>query len=144
MNASDDTLLVLTGIGIPAYSARGLSQTLEPIGAAAFLARTVNGALRNLSSSQFEKYQSTVSCTDMAAPALEGVWPGKTVIVECITELCYPIGGSPSRSFVSGSEYSDGDFVFYRPVLEMMVTSYTSQKDEWGATVQWQLQLEEI
>ena len=29
---SDDTLLVLSGIGIPDYSARGLTQTLQPIG----------------------------------------------------------------------------------------------------------------
>lgn len=144
MSGSDDTLLVLTGIGIPAYSARGLTQTLEPIGAAGFLARTVNGALRNLSSTQFHKYQSAISCTDLQAPALEGIWPGQIVIVECVAELCYPVGGSPSRSFVSGSERSDGAFIFYRPVLEMMVVGLTTTADEWGATFQWQLTLEEI
>lgn len=144
MSGSDDTLLVLTGIGIPAYSARGLSQTLDPISAAGFIARTVNGSLRNLSSTQFQKYQSTISCTDFNAPALEGIWVGQTVIVECIAELCYPVGGSPSRSFVSGSERSDGAFIFYRPVLEMMVTALTTTHEEWGATVQWQMTLEEI
>ena len=28
---ADDTLLVITGLGLPSYSARGLTQTLQPI-----------------------------------------------------------------------------------------------------------------
>lgn len=144
MADSDDTLLVLTGIGIPAYSARGINQTLEHISSAGFLARTINGALRNFSSEQFQKYQSSISCTDQTAPANEGIWPGQLVTVECVAELCYPVGGSPSRGFVSGSERTDGDFIFYRPILDMMVLSLTTQTDEWGATVQWQMNLEEV
>jgi hypothetical protein len=59
---SDDTLLVLTGIGIPDYSARGLTQTLEPIEAALSQRRTVNGGLKDLSFAQFRKYKSSISC----------------------------------------------------------------------------------
>ena len=58
---SEDTLLVLTGIGIPDYSERGLTQTLEPVEAAISLRRMVNGGPKDLSFAQFRKYKSTIS-----------------------------------------------------------------------------------
>jgi hypothetical protein len=74
---TDDTLLVLSGIGVPDYSARGLRHTLEPIEASASLRRTVNGALVDLSFAQFRKYKSTISCQDQEPPAVDGVWPDR-------------------------------------------------------------------
>src|SRR5436309_12059154 len=99
---NDNTLLALTGIGIPDYSARGLTQTLEPIEAAASLRRTVNGGLKDLSFAQFRKYRSTISCRDQEPPAVDGVWPGQVVTIDCIAELSYPTGGSSARPVVSG------------------------------------------
>jgi hypothetical protein len=84
---SDYTLLTLSGIGIPEYSARGLTQTLEPIDAAHQTRRTVNGELDDLSYAQFRKYKSTISGNDQEPPAVDGVWPGRVVTVECVTEL---------------------------------------------------------
>ena len=142
---SDDTLLVLSGIGVPDYSARGLTQTLEPIEASASLRRTVNGALKDLSYAQFRKYKSTISCQDQEPPAVDGVWPGHVVTVDCVAELSFlTSGGSPARPVVSGSERVEGDFTFYRPQLEMLVTGFSMSRDEYGAAVSWQLQLEEI
>jgi len=141
---SDDTLLVLWGIGIPDYSARGLTQTLEPIEASANVRRTVNGALVDFSHAQFRKYKSTISCQDQEPPAIDGVWPGHVVTVDCVAELSYPATGSPARPVVPGSARSDGAFVFYRPRLEMRVTGFSVSLDEYGATTHWQMDLEEV
>lgn len=141
---SDDTLLVLTGIGVPSYSARGLQQTLEPIAAAGNLRRTVNGNLRDVSFEPFRKYHSRVTCTDQRVPAVDGIWPGMTVTVHCVEELSYPVGGTAERPAVSGSEREENGFVFYRPVLEMMVVGHSAQTDEYAADVQWTMDLEEV
>jgi hypothetical protein len=141
---SDDTLLVLSGIGVPDYSARGLTQTLEPIEAAAQLRRSINGDLLDLSYGPFRKYKSTISCQDQEPPAVDGVWPGRVITVDCVAEFSYPAGGSPARPVVSGSARTEGAFVFYRPQLRMLVTGFSMSRDEYGAAVSWQLQLEEV
>jgi hypothetical protein len=141
---SDDTLLALSGIGVPDYSARGLTQTLEPIEAAISLRRTINGGLKDLSFAQFRKYKSTISCHDQEPPAVDGVWPGHVVTVDCVAELSYPASGSPARTVVSGSARTEGAFMFYRPQLQMLVTGLSVNRDEYGAAVQWQMDLEEV
>jgi hypothetical protein len=145
--SDDSTVLVLTLIGLPPYSARGLTQTLEPIDAAKQQRRTVNGTLMDLSVNQFHKFKSTISGNDQDPPALDAVMPGKVITVDCITELCYDATyiGSPSRPPVSGSERTEQyPFIFYRPVLDMMVTAFQIERDEWGAQVSWSLNLEEV
>jgi len=142
---ANETLLVLSGIGVAPYSARGLEQTLQPIDAAAQLRRTINGALRNLSETQLRKYTTTISGSDQLSPAVNGIWPGKTVTVDCIAELCYPTAsGSPDRSVVSGSSRVEGAMTYYRPQLSMMVTEWQLREDEYGRQVSWSLQLEEV
>lgn len=143
---SIETLLVISVMGVPSYSARGLSQKLEPIGAAASMRRTINGTLRDNSLPQFRKYQSTISCNDHDAPAIDGIWPGMEVTVDCVAELTYPSGGSAQRTVVPGSTpFTDGEgFTRYRPQLTMRVVSLEETKDEWGATTAWQMQLEEV
>lgn len=139
------TLLSISGMGVPPYSARGLQQTLEPIEAAASMRRTVNGELKDISAPQFRKYASTITCTDQQVPALDGIFPGHIVDVECVARLCYLTdGGSPQRNAVPDSSMVEGDFTFYRPLLTMRVMGYSEQEDEYGAIVSWTLQLEEI
>jgi hypothetical protein len=133
--------LVIAGIGLPAASIRGVTQTLEPIGAAAQLMRTVNGALVDVSAAAFRKYASTIRCSDQAPPALDGLWPGQLVTVDCVAELVHAVGGSAARAVVE-SRVEDG-FVFYRPRLAMRVLSFDLDRDEWGAIVAWTLVLEE-
>lgn len=140
-----DTLLVISGPGITDWSARGLTQTLDPIEASGNLARTVNGALLDLSATQMRKYKSTISCTDQEMPAFDGVWPGMVLTVDCVPELGYlTAGGSPGRTVVSGSSRVSGVWTYFRPQLSMRVVSYTVSRDEWGAATSWQLDLEEI
>ena len=133
--------LVITGIGLPPASIRGVTQTLEPIGAAAQLMRTVNGTLVDISASAFRKYASTIRCTDQAPPALDGVWPGQLVTVDCVAELVHAVGATPERPVVASR--TDGGFVFYRPRLSMRVLSFETERDEWNAAVAWSMALEE-
>jgi hypothetical protein len=148
-----ETLLSFIGIGLPDYSARGLSQTLQPIDAAASMRRTINGELMDISASQFQKYQSTIRGGDQQPPAIDGVWPGLSVNVNCMVELAVagvdnttsattePALGRPA---VAGSIRTEGAFTFYRPALVMKVMDFNIDRDEWGAQVGWSMQLEEV
>lgn len=133
--------LVIAGVGLPAASIRGVTQTLEPIAAAAQMMRTVNGTLVDVSAAAFRKYASTIQCTDQAPPALDGVWPGALVTVDCVTELVHAVGGTAARPVVESR--TEGDFVFYRPRLAMRVVAFDLDRDEWGAVVGWSMALEE-
>jgi hypothetical protein len=147
MSDLPSTVLMLSAIGVPSYSARGLSQTLEPIDAAKQQRRTVNGTLMDLSYNQFHKFKSTITGNDQDPPALDAVMPGKVLTIDCITELCYDVTtpGTPSRPAVYGSERTEQyPFIFYRPQLDMMVTGFQIDRDEWGAQVSWTLNLEEV
>jgi len=139
-----DTLLTITGAGVPPYSARGLQQTLTPIQAASVLKRTVNGALQDISAVQFRKYSSAITCTDQQAPAFAALWPGMNVTVECVAELICFSGIPFERPAVAGSVVALDGYTIYRPRLEMRVTAFNEQIDEYGRTVQWELDLEEI
>lgn len=142
--ADFQTILVLTGMGIAPYSARGVTQTLEPIAAATSLRRTVNGDLADLSVAALQKFKSTISCTDGQSPAVDGIMPGAVLTVDCVCELSYPTGGTASRTVISGTSRTEEGFVFYRPRLTMRVTSWRLDVDEWDASVGWTLGLEEV
>lgn len=145
LQSDQSSLLVITGVGVPAYSARGITQTLEPIDGAAQLFRSVNGVAMDFSHEQFRKYKTNISCTDQQAPALDGVWPGKVVSVECVAELSYlTAGGAPARPVVPGSSREEGIFTYYRPVLLMMVTAINAGSGEWTAEVAWSFEAEEF
>lgn len=143
------TLLRLDPVILPPYAARGITQSLEPIGAAASLRRTVNGVLVDLSFSGFRKYSSTITCTDQQHPALDGVWPGMEVIVDCVAELSYlTAGGSAARPLADTTDdpatRTEGAFTFYRPRLTMLIIGYRVNTDEYGAEVGWTMELEEV
>jgi hypothetical protein len=145
--AGADTLLTISGFGNMTYQARGLSQTLEHIGAAVQLERTINGSLTDVSAVQFRKYQSKITVPDeVEAPPLDGIWPGMQVTVACAIYLAYPNGRalSPQRTEVSGSSYTENGYTFYRPVLTMLVKGYEQHLDEWGRKIGWTLDLEEV
>lgn len=146
--APETSVLSFSGIGVPPFSARGLTQTLEPIAESVQLRRTINGALKDLSLPQFQKYKSTITGTDQNPPACDGVWPGKVIDVQCIAELTFETGsdgeGGAGRLVVEGSAYEEGDFTIYRPKLRMRVTGFSSNKDEYGATTTWSMTLEEV
>lgn len=130
---------------LPLYSARGLTQTLETIDGAVFQARTVNGELVNLAVPRFRKLRSVISATDVRPPSRDDVWPGLVVSVGCAYVLSYPtIGGSPSRTPVSGSQFVEGSFTFYRPQINFMVGKMGGSFEEWEAGYSWSIALEEV
>jgi len=154
--AQENTLLVLIGPGMPPYSARGVSQSLEPIEQSSQAKRTVNAELIDLSAAQFRKYRSTITCKDQQAPAFDGVFPGLILTVHCVKELAVrheadtenptelPTDVDLGRLAVPGSVRQADGFIFYRPVLEMMVISCPQEVEEWEAEEGWSLELEEV
>lgn len=142
---TDNTILRLIAVNVPPYSARRLRQTLQPIGASAQMRRTIDGVLVDIADSAFRKFGSTISGSDVDPPAISGVWPGLHVTVHCISRLCYETStGGADRPIVPGSESIEGDFTFYRPILEMRIINYRVDTDEWGAVVSWSMDLEEV
>lgn len=142
---ANETLLVLSGNGVMPYSARGLSQTLDLIAGASQNRRSINGALVDLSQPQFRKYASTITCTDQNAPALDGIWPGMQLTVDCIAELSFKTaGGVQTRTAVPDSSRTEGAFTIYRPRLTMRVMAFNTNQNEYEASVAWSLQLEEV
>ena len=145
MTVNAFTDLVITTMGVSPYSARGLKQTLTPIKQASQVKRTVNGNLKDISFEGFHKYESEISGTDMEPPAIDNIWPGLQVTIDCIYELSYlTVGGSPGRTVVSGSSRTSGDFTIYRPQLIMRIVNFNCDRDEYGAAVSWSMSLEEI
>lgn len=142
------TLLTISGQGMAPYSARGLTQVLEHIDQATNQKRTVNGALKNIAFDGFKKYKSTISCNDLEAPALDGVWPGQLITIGCSAELAYLTADTsvthPGREIVADSSRVEGDYTYYRPVLNCMVVSFTGSHVEWDGTVSYSLQVEEV
>lgn len=144
MDDTFETLLIMDSLGLPIWSARGINQTLKVIPASSVQKRTINGELIDLSYDQFRKYESTISGRDIRTPSFDGIWPGRLVNVHCISELSYPTGGSATRPEVSGSSREENGFVFFRPILSMMIVQISAAEDEWGADKTWEITLEEV
>jgi hypothetical protein len=142
------TVLRLSGVGVPPYSARGLVQTLTHIDGAASMGRTINGRLVDTSFIGHRKYATQIMGRDQQPPALGGLWPGHPIRVDSVVELAKQgdhldqdiIDG---RIVVPGSARMESGFTFYRPRLYCMLVSFSVERDEWGAVVAWSLALEE-
>src|SRR5580765_6231855 len=135
------TLLVMNTVGVPLYSARGLTQTLTPAAEAKPAPRrTVNGELRWLGLSQMQKYDSMITCTDQQVPAFDGVWPGMSVLVNCVCELSYMTSrGGPGRTVVPGTtpRTTPDGFTYYYPQIAFMVVDYNTSMAEYQHEYQW-------
>lgn len=144
--AGADTLLVISGLGGFQYQARNINQTLSIIKDASQLERTINGKLIDLSNPIFRKYSTKITCTDVDAPPLDNLFPGMEVTFYCACSLAYQIGnpGSPNRPVVSGSDYTQGHYAFYRPVLDCRIVNVSEDFKEWRSEVSWEIEAEEI
>ncbi len=131
---------------MPFYSARGMTQTMDAIGAAKVQRRTVTFQLVNLALARSQKYASVISAKDIRPPSRDDIWPGKVVVVGCAFLSCYPtVGGAPARDVVSGSQFEDGHgFTFYQPLITFMLGDLPKSFDEWNATYTWSLPMEEV
>jgi hypothetical protein len=157
--ANNTNLLIIplsgsSALTLTPYSARGLTQTLEPITGTSnmgtpmgtWFRESINGELINLMppGSTFRKYQSVITCKDTETPCLDDAWLGEICLVDCACCLNYLTGGSPQRSEVSGSSYTEGSFTFYRPQLTMMVIDIKNSFAEYPADYQWSISLREV
>lgn len=169
---TSETLLTISGVVFPPGSGRGISQTLTPIGGGEIL-RTVNGDLVDLTRPEFQKFATEITCSDMEAPTLAGIWPGKDVTIGCIKMRWQPVSPAADtvtliRDPVAGSVLgysaagalvalntgaSNGrSLVFvgnvalvgFRPSLVCRVTAWDDNTDEYNASVAWKLSAEEI
>ena len=116
------TLLAITGINLGSYSTRDLQVDVAPI-ALGELARDVNGNLVDMTMESFRKYAVTLTCTDVEAPDLVGVWRGKDVTVSLIADLGLDEG-------------TDGPMT-----LNCMVDSWQSGRRERLAETAWSVTL---
>ena len=55
----------------------------------------------------------------------------------------WPVKRGKKQSIAIPSEFPGG-FLTYRPFLTMLVKDYYLETDEWGLTVGWRLELEEV
>ncbi len=133
---TETTLLGLSraGFELSDYAARGISMTMEPIGAAGNVRRDVNGNLVNLSQPQMQKYAFKISCTDQESPGFaemsseaDAIWPGDIFELTCIPQL--------------GSSASEEQQEF---TVMVMAPGWQVQTDEYNADVGWSLDLEQV
>lgn len=125
MPGSNSTLLSIDGIEFSDYASRGISMTLELVDSGD-LRRDVNGTLRNLTLEQFRKYRISIQCTEHEAPELTGIWKGSEITVTCIPGL--------------GVENTTDETL----VLDMMVETFQTERDELEADTAWSLTAVEI
>ena len=166
-----ETLLSLSGIGFPPYSARGCQQTLQLIQQPA-LRRTVNGELMAVANPLFQKYRTTIEGADKHPVAMDQLHMGHPVTVGCIHRLWQEVTGQTvhlGRPAVQGSvtvitstrqplTFTQGDprtiilnaspdgkvYVGYCPILETRLVDFHMAMDEWKHTSVWKLVLEEV
>lgn len=138
-----DTILSLGDIALPVGSARGIKQTLEPINIVR--RRTVNGDLRSLTPEQLKRWRVNVSCSDQNTPAIDDLLSlDDEIAVVPIQEWKFTTAtGSPSRRIAIGTDHDEDGITYYRPVLMMMITAFSSSIDEWAADQSWSITLEE-
>jgi hypothetical protein len=143
IDRNNPTLLELYGMPLAKWSTRGMSQTLEVIDQYANIVRAIDGSLLDLSYAPLKKYKTTISGNDQDPPALGNIWPGAPITVYCVAELSVPEYANPERPEVPGSRRFSGGLIFYRPVLTMKLTNFSTQRDEYGHLTSWSLDLEE-
>jgi len=152
---------------IPPFSARGCIQTLEPIQQGE-LHRTVNGDLILVGGYKETKYKSKITCKDKQGIALGGIVVGAKVRIGSIQRLVESVSAEDQKislkyPYVPDSLYfmtenqtmikmnsttlpknHGAGYVSYRPEIDMRITAYKLETDEWGMTVGWEVELEEI
>ena len=166
-----ETLLTLSGIGFPPYSARGCQQTLTLIQQPA-LRRTVNGQLMAVANPLFQKYRTIIEGSDKHPVAMDQLHMGHPVTVGCIQRLWQEVTGPHvhlGRPAVPGTvvalmadrmpvTFTQTDpqtitlgnappgklYVGYCPILETRLVDFHLTIDEWKHASLWKLVLEEI
>lgn len=168
-----ETELKISRIGFPPFSARGCQQILMPAVRGEFR-RTINGKLIDLGRKTHHKFKSMISCEDKTIFASGLLWVGAELEVSCIQRLCQEISGQENvinllrpavaetieatnyaqaaipykvltaTSLEAQLEREDKGFISYCPILNMRLTNFSVNTQEWKGQSSWLLELEEI
>lgn len=122
-----ETVISINEITFPVGSARGIKITVEPIAQASQLERDVRFGMVDLSHPRAKQYKATLTCTDQTSPYLRDVWPGNVVTLTFPPEMIGP-----------GSSSGDDPIV-----RQMRVGSWKVGWDEWAASKNWSIDLEQ-
>ena len=145
MTASAYSKLDLVEIGIPPYSTDEIEIEFGPIPAATYQRRDLNHKLHNLASNKARLYRLVISGRSVAPPAFASLWPGDILTVHVPKEVCRETTSDDlNRSAVSGSQYTEDGFTFYRPLLTMMVEECPQSFIERTVEENWILSLNEL
>jgi hypothetical protein len=163
------TAVSLSSIITPYGSARGITESLSILDNGT-LRRTVNGTLVDTTRVENRKFGYSVKCNDLTSPTLSGVWKGMFVTVESaqsfrqfvnhvqtVTLIRSPVSNTVKGFTSDGTEVSltsvtgttavfasQVDYVTFNPTMDMRVTNYTINNDEYAASEAWQIDLEEV
>jgi hypothetical protein len=136
------TLLMFEEIGAqPLFSSRGAEQTFELIEQNAPPEYDINGDLIDMSLPQFSLYRTRITCRDQRPPANDGIFRGKLLTVHCAAFLQRKTGDAAARPVVSGSEFTNGAYVMYRPKLVCRLADMANAWAEWEAQNSWTMTL---
>lgn len=140
--ASEYTDLVISGVGLPDYALRGVKQTVTLIDQASRLERTVNGKLVEVGDPAFRKYKTTITGSDQEAPALGDVWPGRLVTVTSV--VSWASSGTGATGGATGPTGGGTPTGATAVGFTGLVKSFDVSVDEWSATVDWTLEIEQL
>jgi hypothetical protein len=165
------TGLALSGADLPPWSANGVSESLAPEEAGS-IRRTVWGTATSTAIPEYRKYRVSISCEDVYPPSFDAVYRGQQVVVDCVSVLVKtaaagatsvslgrtPVSGSVAAHDEDGNEISVSVVgstvsfassskkisVSYRPQLTCLVDSWSEDRNDFGATTGWSLELVEV
>lgn len=156
---------------LPFGSARGCSQKLESI-TDPKLYRTIQGQYISFQQQGYEKYMSVLTCQDEYPAALNGLYTGQAITIECLVDLVTAQGkkgdtitldrGAVTQSLrlfrPNGQKtalkddllqnqtlvLSDDGHVAYRPILHMIIQKIEQSFSEWENKTTWVIKSVEI
>lgn len=142
-------------------SFRAVTQSIKPRPMGG-LKMTANGTLKNRNRPSLRKYDTSISFSDLRAPALDRIFEGDLLTIHCVYELSGDAGQAFGRPHVPGSVIwwnADHNIVpsltdetvppvgavsyTYCPILITRMESWDGDSDEYGALVSGTLNLKE-
>ncbi len=154
------------------YALRGCTQTLYAFGEAGV--RTLSGKWIQSPHVCKKKYRSTIFCKDLYPVSLEGIWPGDILGVHCVQRFITsavtsgervhlhrkPVQGSflfhteegeetvedieEDNQYVTVPQHFKTGFLSYRPLLHMVLLTFSFETHEWKRASGWKMELEEV
>ncbi len=148
------TKLVINGVPMSKYATRGVKESMGVLEDSSQTRRTINKVLRYVGVGEpARKFTFTYQGEDLTGLPIDALYVGLIVTFHAVGEFSKSglLPPDPNdwtdniRPIVPGSlrQGIDG-FIYYRPVITGMVTSFSTELDEWGAVTSWSLELAEV